>query len=203
MNAWSLRSYAERQYVEQNDWMTPEAIRIISQIRHEFHASLAEGIGVPVNITKGTSYSSNFPKISWTDSDQRLNYVYVYAHVAPDTLIPDRPLILRVGVNKGLGLEPAKRVQKKQKTSQKLLQFELTLLPDEIFDFVPWLISLLRFYAADPAKVISPPCTLNPDTLDELILQGAWTPKAKQCFAQQATAPTVNTIHFFDEDIRS
>jgi len=85
--------------------MTPEAIRQVGKIRDEFYASLATVLDVPVNITKGASYSSNLPRIAWTDRYQSSNYVCIYAHLAPDAIQPKQPLILRVGVNQGMGIE--------------------------------------------------------------------------------------------------
>lgn len=164
--------------------MTPETIRTISQVRQEFYTAFAAAIDAPVNITKGNLYSSNTPRVSWTDRYQRLNYICVYAHVAPDQLLPDRPLILRLGVNKGLGLESVRRGKDSQQISQKLLRFELTLLPDEILDFVPWLASLLQSSVKSHEAMELPPHQLNLNTLDELLLYGAWTQHATRCFAQ-------------------
>ncbi|MFE4107620.1 hypothetical protein [Almyronema epifaneia] len=163
--------------------MTPEAIRTISQVRHEFYKLFAAEISEPVNITKGNSYSSNTAKVSWIDRYQRPNYACLYAHIAPDRLLPDRPLILRLGVNQGLNFEPTKRHQELHLNRQKLLRFELTLLPDEILKFVPWLISLLQTHEKG-SGLITPPCLLNFDTLDELLLYGAWTQKAEVAFCQ-------------------
>lgn len=164
--------------------MTPEAIRKIGKVRQEFHTEFAAIIDVPVNITKGDSYSSNFPKLSWVDLNQRLNYVYVYAHIAPDQLLPDRPLILRIGVNKGLGWEAVKRSQGSKGKGDKVLRFDLTLLPDEILDFIPWLVGLLKSDDSDTRKVINPPFPLNCSTLCELLRNGAWTQNAKLCLAE-------------------
>lgn len=174
--------------------MTPEAIRTVGQVRQEFHTLFSAAIGMPVNITKGNPQSGNAPKISWTDQDQRLNYVCLYAHIAPDVMLPNRPLILRLGVNKGLGLESAKRLKASQPASQKLLRLELTLLPSEVLPFVPWIVSLLQSDDLDSDRVVSPPSPLNFDTLDRLLRHGAWTQKATRCLAQEDTSQSTESI---------
>ncbi|NJL87212.1 MAG: hypothetical protein HC886_16520 [Leptolyngbyaceae cyanobacterium SM1_1_3] len=178
--------------------MTPEAIRTISQIRQEFYTLFAAAIDVSVSITKGNSYSSNTSKISWIDRYERLNYVCVYAHTAPDQLLPERPLILRLGINRGLGLEPAKRSKEAQQSDQKLLRFELTLLPDEILSFVPWVADLLQSYEKGSSAIGSPPCLLNFDTLDQLLLHGAWTQRATCAFPKDMLDESLVESEFLD-----
>ncbi|NJN21092.1 MAG: hypothetical protein HC812_07775 [Leptolyngbya sp. RL_3_1] len=169
--------------------MTPNAIRTLAQVRQDFYAAFAESIGFPVTTTKGGSHSSNASKIAWADGQQRANYICVYAHLAPDVLIPERPLILRLGVNKGLGLEPAKRKKESPQSGQKLLRFEVTFLPDEILGLVPWIVSLLHSQDLKPDVAVTPPSYLaEVKELDELIAQGAWTVKATECFAEQQAA---------------
>lgn len=169
--------------------MTPNAIRTLAQVRQDFYAAFAESIGFPVTTTKGGSHSSNASKIAWADSQQRANYICVYAHLAPDVLIPERPLILRLGVNKGLGLEPAKRKKESPAKIQKLLRFEVTFLPNEILALVPWIVNLLKSQDDQPEIEVTPPVSLGDSiALDALIAQGAWTQNASRCFAQQQAA---------------
>lgn len=164
--------------------MTPEAIRTVGQVRLEFHDLFSASIGMPVSITKGNPQSGNAPKISWVDQAQRSNYVCLYAHIAPDVILPDRPLILRLGVNKGLTLDSAKRLKPGQSTSQKVLRFELTLLPDEVLKFVPWVTRLLQTNGQGSEETISPPAPLTVETLSQLLVHGAWTQTASRCLAQ-------------------
>jgi len=160
--------------------MTPEAIRTVGDIRQEFYNRLAPALGVPVHITKGSSYLGNTPKMTWTDCYQKLNYICIYAHIAPDDLVPDRPLILRLGMNQGLGLEPAKGQPHKRLQGQQLLKFELTLLPDEVLRFAPWVADVLHSYETGSDVALEPPCQLNSDTLADLVAYGAWTYEAAQ-----------------------
>ena len=160
--------------------MTPEAIRTVTDSRQEFYTLLANALDVPVNITKGNSYLGNTPKISWTDRFQNANYICIYAHLAPDVLMPDRPLILRLGMNQGLGLEPAKGKKNKSTPGPKLLKFELTLLPEELIKFAPWVIELVHAYEMGMDMELDPPCQLTISTLADLVSQGAWTYEAAQ-----------------------
>lgn len=84
--------------------MTPEAIRIITQLRREFYTLFAAAMDMPVSITNGNSSSGNPPIASWIDGRKRLNYLRIYVYTAPDELIPERPFILRLSVNKGGGV---------------------------------------------------------------------------------------------------
>ena len=43
----------------------------------EFYNRLAPALGVPVHITKGSSYLGNTPKMTWTDCYQKLK-LYLY-----------------------------------------------------------------------------------------------------------------------------
>ena len=175
--------------------MTPEAIHTVADIRQDFYTSFAAAIGLPVNITKGNSYSSNTPKITWTDRHQRANYICVYAHMAPDELLLHRPLILRLGVNQGLGLEPSKRGKASPSLGPKLLQFELTLLPSEVLKFVPWLVALFQANDTGADLELAPPCQLQLDSLKDLLTHGAWTPRAAQVIANmQADYHTVEAL---------
>jgi hypothetical protein len=160
--------------------MTPEAIRTVTDIRQEFYTLLAKALGVPAHITKGNSYLGNTPKISWTDSCQNPNYVCIYAHIAPDVLVPDRPLILRLGLNQGLGLEPATGRKTSRPRTKKLLKFELTLLPNEVLQFAPWIVDLLHAYETGSDTELDPPCQINSHTLADLVTHGAWTHEATQ-----------------------
>ncbi len=64
--------------------MTPEAIRVVSQLRRDFYSLFAAAMEVPVNITNGSSSTGNPPMASWIDDRQRLNYLFIYVHTAHD-----------------------------------------------------------------------------------------------------------------------
>ena len=158
--------------------MTPNSIKELAKIRHDFYSLFAIAIDIKVSITKGNSHSCNPSKVSWYDCYRRYNYIYVYAHIAPDKLLLDRPFIIRIGINKGLDIVPSNSRKEVQSDRRKLLRFDLTLLPDELILFIPWLISLLEAYDKGSNISIPPPCPLNFATLDEVLRYGAWTQKA-------------------------
>lgn len=158
--------------------MTPETIRVVSELRHKFFSLFAAAMKVPVNITNGNSYASNPSMASWVDSEQKLNYVHIYAYTAPDELVPERPFILRVAVNKGAYVATAKRGKGYRGLNQSSY-FELTLLPEEILDFLPWIVSLVKSYDTSSAAFVpEPPYPINFKASSRLLFHNAWTHKA-------------------------
>jgi hypothetical protein len=79
--------------------------------------------------------------------------------------MPDRPLIPRLYINH-YALDHPERIARRmgwELRSQKLDErlrwsFELSLLPSELADFAPWVVSMAQAHAAnDSALVIGPP----------------------------------------------
>lgn len=170
--------------------MTPSVIRIISELRHEFYSRFASAMKVPVNITGGKSYASNLSMASWMDSQQRLNYMCVYAYTAPDELVPERPFILRVAVNKGADVMVMARQEKGCQGLNRSWHFELTVLPEEILDFLPWVVSLVKSYdrGAD-SLVLTPPHPLHSKTSNLELLSSAWTSQASSRLSERQLLP--------------
>lgn len=158
--------------------VTPEVIRIIGELRHDFYCLFAAAMNVPVRIT-GKSYSSNSPIASWVDERQRLNYVNVYAYTAPDHFIPNRPFILRVAINKGAGKVTMVKPRQECRGLNREWDFELTVLPEEILDFLPWTISLVKAHdKGSPSLVHEPPHPFNLKVPTVGLFNDAWTEKA-------------------------
>jgi hypothetical protein len=165
--------------------MTPSAIRLVSQLRQEFYARFAASMTVPVSITSRNSYISNLSTASWVDTQQQLNYLYIYAHTAPDVLIPDRPLVLRVALNKGAGIGVMSKQGRGVRGLNRYCQFELTLLPEEILDFLPWIVDLIQAYDRPPSDLIpDPPHPLNVKLSSALQFDNAQTHQAISLLAQ-------------------
>lgn len=167
--------------------MTPEAKRIVGELRREFYSLFATAMNVPVKIT-GSSYSSNSPIASWVDDKQRLNYVNIYAYIAPDEFFPKRPFLLRVAINKSAGITMVKHGQEYRGLNQGW-DFELTVLPEEILDFLPWIVSLVK--ADDkclPSLVQSPPHPFDFKVAVIGLFNDAWTEKA-----WRLADPTIST----------
>ncbi|MBE9016352.1 hypothetical protein C7Y66_05505 [Chroococcidiopsis sp. CCALA 051] len=161
--------------------MTPEAIRIVTQLRREFYSLFATEMRVPVIITNSNSSASNPSIASWVDRQQRLNYVYIYVHLSPDELIPNRPFLLKLAINKGAGIATfTKQHQDYQKPNQRWY-FELTLLPEEILDFLPWIVSLVQSHEKGfNSFALEPPHPFEVK-MSHLPLSGdIWTQKAGQ-----------------------
>ncbi|HEY9847076.1 MAG TPA: hypothetical protein V6D03_12890 [Candidatus Caenarcaniphilales bacterium] len=135
---------------------------------------------VPVKVT-GNSYTSNFPIASWVDDRQRLNYVSVYAYTAPDSLVPKRPFILRLTINKGVGSVMIASWGKECRGLNRSWHFELTVLPEEILDFLPWIVSLVKAHDKGSSSLVhEPPHPFGLDAFNMLVSHDVWTQKALQ-----------------------
>lgn len=161
--------------------MMPRAAALVSELRNRFYACFAAAISLPVILNQKNS-STNHAIISWTDQWQRLNYLYVYAYTAPDDLIPDRPLTLRISINKGADPVQTSRQRRGSQGQNEEWSFDLTLLPEELLEFVPWIVGLAESQATEQQGIV-------PETPRPLIFQtsqgpsfnDAWTEKAWSC----------------------
>lgn len=175
--------------------MTPETIRIVTQLRDEFYASFAASMKVPVTITNRSSYASTPSMASWVDNEQRLNYVCVYAYTAPDELVPHRPFILRVAVNKGAEMGAIARRGRGYQRVNRRKHFELTVLPSEILDFLPWIVSLAKSYDEGAATLTSkPPHPFDYHMSGEPLAHEAWTRQASRKMSQQFLTREDDTV---------
>ncbi|TVP64252.1 MAG: hypothetical protein EA342_16760 [Leptolyngbya sp. LCM1.Bin17] len=129
--------------------MTPETARDLSTLRSKFYHLLGAKLDVAVTIAREKSYASTLPKVSWTDQQQRLNYLCLYAYSAPDILVPDRPLVLRIGVNLGAEFMANTKGGRGMRRYNQDCQFYLTLMPEEVLDAVPWLVVAMHRHMQD------------------------------------------------------
>jgi hypothetical protein len=160
--------------------VTPEAIRIITNLRREFYSLFVAAMHAPVKIS-GSSYNSSSLIASWTDENQRLNYVNIYAYIAPDELFSKRPFILRLAINKGAGNIAIARRSPSCRGLNQEWYFELTVLPEEILDFLPWVVSLVEAKTKSSRSSIQEtpiPVILNISNV--ALATQAWTHKARQ-----------------------
>jgi len=165
--------------------MTPETVRLVSQLRDDFYAQFSTAMIVPVNLIRDNSSASTRLLAFWLDESCKLNYALVYAHCSPDDLMPQRPLILRVSLN--IGATPSQTFKSSQ-GCQGLNQdwcFQLTLLPDEILDFSDWMVQLTESNGRlfDTLTKMSPH-PLEPEKLREFSLN-IWTQQARKKLIEQ------------------
>jgi hypothetical protein len=158
--------------------MTPETKHIVSELRREFYSLFAAAMKKPVSITS-TTYSSNSPIASWIDDRQQLNYLNIYAYIAPDEFTPLRPFILRLAINKSaLQYMMGKKFQQSRGLNL-IWDFELTVLPREILDFLPWIVSLVEAHDQVAAlRLQSPPHPFELKVPDVGLYNNAWTCEA-------------------------
>lgn len=161
--------------------MTPETIRIVSQLRREFYSLFAGDMKLPVCITNGNPSMANPPMAYWIDDNQRLNYMRIYVYTAPDELIPERPFILRVSINKGGGIVTAAKWRKDCQGLNQDWYFELTLLPEEMLDFLPWVVSLVESNDQGSDSFLEePPHPVDFRMSNQTLLNDIWTQKARE-----------------------
>ncbi|PSN12217.1 hypothetical protein C7293_21125 [filamentous cyanobacterium CCT1] len=142
--------------------MLPESAQQVSKLRAQFYRSFADALDASasisnINISREKSYSSTLPRVSWTDDQGRSNYLCMYAHSAPDVLLPDRPTILRIGVNLGAELAMGASSERGRRRYNWSCQFYLTLLSTELSAALPWIV-----------KALGQPCGLDLAALPEL-----------------------------------
>ncbi|MEH2433109.1 MAG: hypothetical protein V7K25_02450 [Nostoc sp.] len=158
--------------------MNPEAKHIVSELRREFYSNFAAAMNLPVSIT-GTSYSSNSPIASWMDHRQRLNYLNVYAYTAPDEFVPFRPFILRLAINKSAGRITTFKKGQVCRGLNLMWDFELTVLPKEILDFLPWIVNLVESHDKGSSLLLQlPPHSFELEVPEVRLFNNAWTQKA-------------------------
>ncbi len=124
--------------------MLPDSAQQVSKLRTQFYQSFADAVDFSVTITREKSYASTLPRVSWTDGQGRLNYLCMYAHSAPDGLMPDRPLVLRVGVNLGAELAMGTGPGRGSRRYNWTCQFYITLLAAELPAALPWILKALE-----------------------------------------------------------
>ena len=163
--------------------MTPETIRIISNLRQEFYSLFVAEMGVPVKIS-GSSYNSSSLVASWTDDSQHLNYVNIYAYTAPDALQSERPFILRLTINRGAGEISVARKGPSCRGLNRKWYFELTVLPEEILEFLPWVVNLVKAKGLI-SGVEEPPHPVTFNITSRSLATEAWTQQAKRRMEQE------------------
>ena len=170
--------------------MTPKTIGIISEIRRSFYSGFSEAMTAPIKMTNGNASIGYLPIASWLDTTHKLNYICIYAHTAPDQLVPERPFILRIAINKGAG-NLSWSSHRGKKNSAQSWNFELTLLPDEALAFLPWIVSLIQARDNHSLRVSMPPYPLMFDTPDIISSKSAWTQAADRQLSTQPPAHPV------------
>ncbi len=160
--------------------MTPESIRVLSSLRTEFYTQFVSAMQVPVKIS-GSSYNSISFVASWLNDREQLNYLNIYAYTAPDELAVERPFILRIAINKGAGnMGFAKQAQAFRGVNQKW-QLELTVLPEQLLDFLPWVVDLVQAHAkGDSSFMQEPPHPVTLELSNWLLTDMIWSTQAEK-----------------------
>jgi hypothetical protein len=161
----------------------PEASRITTWIRRQFAVRLAGVVGHP------SWASTRRPVAYWLDRNHRLNRALVLAYQSPCPEDPRAPLILRISINYHAG-EDAERVVRRmlgvkprEETpffSPPDWSFELSALPEQVIDFVPWVMFLAWAHETGSVRFLKTPhpCYVWGGDDDLLQRNYAWTQAA-------------------------
>jgi hypothetical protein len=168
--------------------MTPDTIRTLTSLRDQFYCLFSAAMEASVRVTHGNTSTNNPAMAFWVDDQQRLNYIRVYAHTAPDVLVPERPFVLRVSVNKGAGTPLATKQAKGCRGHNQSWHFELTVLPEELLDFVPWIVSVIKVQEKRSAAAAQTPPYPFTRQASAAFDKDAWTQNARQRVAMASKA---------------
>jgi len=161
--------------------MTPAAAAIVSDLRGRFYSHFAAVMPQTVTVVNAKQGASGTPVAAWVDKHRQLNYLYVYALVAPDPFLPQRPLILRISINKGTEMPFLSRLKRGCRSLNQDWVFDLTLLPEEVLAFVPWVVGVIQAQAGDADAGMDPPHPLTFVGSSPRSFLNAWTQRAWNC----------------------
>ena len=131
----------------------------LARLRQDFFSRILADINMPV------AENLNPPAVCWLDPQGRINHLRVHAFMQPQAAMPNRPFIQRIFVNH-YGLDHSERIARqmgwplRSGRIDELIQwsFELSLLPNQMTGFAPWIVSLAQAHAANnSAMVIASP----------------------------------------------
>jgi len=164
--------------------MSPqEASRLTTYLRREFTHRLAASLPMPAGVRR----SPGVPIAYWLDLAGGLNHARVDPHMAPYPQELDCPLILRVSINyQALDRHEAIIRRIGWKSSYRGVYgsavgwcYELTALPKETLDFVPWIVSLAVAHAEhDESRLLPTPHACHFWGRPGLSRRYAWTQAA-------------------------
>jgi hypothetical protein len=130
----------------------------IAYLRQDFFASFLANMTMPAGV------NLHPPMVCWLDPNGHINHLRVHAYMQPHAGMPDRPLIPRLYVNH-YALDNPERIARrmgwqlspKKFDEQPRWGFELSLLPSELADFVPWVVSLAQAHALYKSSMVAVP----------------------------------------------
>lgn len=131
----------------------------IAYLRRDFFEHFLANMKMPAEVNLRP------PMVCWLDPNGHINHLRVHACMQPHAGIPDRPLIPRLYVNH-YALDNPERIARRMGWPLRPVRidapiqwsFELSLLPNQLTDFAPWIVSLAQAHAAnDSSMVMAPP----------------------------------------------
>lgn len=132
----------------------------LAQLRRNFLERFLADMRMPVGM------KLHPPSVCWLDPNGHINHLRVHAYMQPQVGMSDRPLIPRLYVNHYV-LDHPERIARRMgwelrpfgEFDERLRwSFELSMLPSQLSDFAPWVVSLAEAHAANESSmVMSPP----------------------------------------------
>lgn len=166
-----------------------EAESRAKRLRRSFLEQLTEQLSLPAFLHTRPGPSAT----CWLDPDGRFNQVQIVTLSAPHVESLDAPLILRVSINY-LRFFYAATVRKRAgwpvlsswQEQPHTWSYELSLLADQLLDFVPWVAHLaLAKTHQDERLLLSPPEACHFWIHPNLLCDYAWTVKAWEANEQE------------------
>lgn len=127
--------------------MSPQdARRLTAYLRSEVTRRIAAAMSMPAGVRR----APGVPIVCWLDPHGGLNHARLDPHMAPCPGELDCPLVLRVSINY-LALDHHEAILRRMGWEARYRgrygsavgwSYELTALPGEVLNFVPWLVSL-------------------------------------------------------------
>jgi len=178
---WPKQSYGVGLTAVELIPMTPAAVTIVSELRGRFYSHFAAAMPPTVTVVNAKQGATGASVAVWVDQHQQLNYLYIYARVAPDPFLPQRPLILRISINRGTELPFLSRRKWGSRALNQDWCFDLTLLPEEVLAFVPWVVGVIQSQAGDTDAAMDSPYPLTFSLSRPRSFLNAWTLGAWNC----------------------
>lgn len=154
-----------------------QARRRANAIREEFLRELAAALDRDVLFVERPRL------IAWRSAQGRVEHARLEPYYLPDRRDPARPLILRASINYG-GPADWKPILKRvgwedRVRADRWWKMELSMLPGEVLDYVPWLASVVGAHEHnDAARVIEPPHPTRFWQVEHLDRDYAWSEAA-------------------------
>ena len=176
-----------------------EAGSCAARVRRAFAAALASRLCLPATVC----WTPGLPATCWLDHDDGFNHARVLTISGPKSCCLEAPLILRVSIN-SLAFNYERAVCRRLSwpttpgdgQESPRWRYELSLLPEQLVDFVPWTAALAEAQAyQDESMLIAPPHPCHFWMRTGLKCDYAWTGAAWEVMEEHRKAEVIRQNH--------